>query len=104
MRNERLDENERLVALAGLPEWSLAEEHEAIERSYSFASFADAFAFMTRVAFIAEAIGHHPDWFNSYDEVEVSLSTHEVEGLTDRDIKLAKAMDEVARAFISAPS
>ena len=100
----RLDENARLDALASLPEWTLVEGREAIGRSYRFASFADAFTFMTRVAFIAEAMNHHPEWRNVYRDVEVTLSTHEAGGLTALDVELARAMDQVARQLIVAPS
>lgn len=100
----RLDENARLEALASLPGWSLVEGREAIERDFRFASFADAFAFMTRVAFIAEAMNHHPEWRNVYRDVEVTLSTHEAGGLTALDVELARAMDQVARQLIVAPS
>ena len=104
MTAPRLDENARLEALAGLPQWTLAEGREAIERQYRFTTFADAFTFMTRVAFIAEAMNHHPEWRNVYRDVEVTLSTHDAGGLTAIDVELARAMDEVARRIIVAPS
>jgi len=104
MGGVRLEENERLEALASLPEWTLSEEREAIERSYEFANFVEAFTFMTKIAFAAEALNHHPEWFNVYGTVDVSLSTHEAGGLTALDIKLARLMDETARTLISAPS
>jgi len=80
MGGVRLEENERLEALASLPEWTLSEEREAIERSYEFANFVEAFTFMTKIAFAAEALNHHPEWFNVYGTVDVSLSTHEAGG------------------------
>lgn len=104
MTVNRLDEDERLAALASLSAWTLAGEREAIERSIRFASFADAITFMTRVAFIAEAMNHHPEWSNVYRDVNIMLSTHDAGGLTRLDIDLARAIDEVAARFISAPS
>lgn len=104
MTSPRLDETARLEALTRLPAWRLADGREAIERRYRFASFADAITFMARVAFIAEAMDHHPEWRNVYRDVDVVLSTHDAGGLTMLDIKLADAMDKVALTFISAPS
>jgi len=71
-------------------------ERDAIRKTYHFPDFSSTWAFMTRVALQAEKMGHHPEWFNVYNRVEVILSTHDVEGLTQRDIDLARFMDEIA--------
>ena len=84
------------AALAGLPGWSAAEGRDAIVKTFKFADFNAAFGWMTRVALAAEKLDHHPEWFNVYKNVEVTLSTHDAGGLTERDIKLAEAMDKLA--------
>ncbi|ADZ68678.1 putative Pterin-4-alpha-carbinolamine dehydratase 2 (PHS 2) (4-alpha-hydroxy-tetrahydropterin dehydratase 2) [Polymorphum gilvum SL003B-26A1] len=92
----RLTDAERLEALAGLDAWTLLAGREAIRRTYAFADFNAAFGFMTRVALLAEKMDHHPEWFNVYRTVEVTLTTHDAGGLTLRDIDLARAMDRIA--------
>ena len=79
--------------LAKLDGWTLAEDGNSISRKFRFKDFKAAFAFMTRIADVAEAIDHHPDWFNVYDRVDVTLSTHDAKGLTELDFELARAMD-----------
>ena len=69
---------------------------DAIRKVYHFGTFSEAWAFMSRVALLAEKMDHHPEWFNVYNRVEILLATHDVEGLSDRDIKLAHAIDEIA--------
>lgn len=87
------------AALAKLPGWRKAEgEREAIARTYRFADFNTAFGFMTRVAIRAEQLDHHPEWFNVYNRVEVILTTHDAEGVTELDVSLAGFMDEAAKA------
>ncbi|MGN3973871.1 4a-hydroxytetrahydrobiopterin dehydratase [Tsuneonella sp. SYSU-LHT278] len=88
-----LTENERSAALADLSGWSLCREGKAIERTFTFADFGEAFAFMIRAALIAEKTDHHPEWFNVYNRVEVTLTTHDAGGLSVRDVAMAKAMD-----------
>ena len=83
-------------ALAQLSGWRAAEGREAICKAYRFKDFRQAFAFMTRVALAAERLDHHPEWFNVYKTVEVTLSTHDAGGLTELDLKLAEAMDRLA--------
>lgn len=95
-RPARLTEAERADALASLPGWELVEGRDAIRRRLRFASFGEAFAFMTRVALIAEKMDHHPEWSNAYDRVEIVLSTHDAGGLTALDITLARAIDASA--------
>ena len=87
----RLNDSEIETALAGLPGWTRAGA--GIERSYRFSDFVEAFAFMTRVALLAEKADHHPEWSNVWNKVEVRLTTHDAGGLTAKDIALATAMD-----------
>lgn len=86
----------RAEALAGLPGWREAEGRDAIERTYRFGDFNEAFGFMARVALVAEKMDHHPEWRNVYRTVEVTLTTHDSGGLTERDVRLARAMDAIA--------
>ena len=94
----RLSEEERAAALEALPSWNLVDGRDAIQRTFKFGDFNAAFGFMSRVAMVAEKMDHHPEWFNVYNRVEVTLSTHDADGLTERDIRLAKAMDGFASA------
>lgn len=87
-------------ALEKLPGWSdLPGGRDAISRTYRFADFNAAFGFMTRVALKADKIDHHPEWFNVYNRVEVTLTTHDADGVTALDIEMALFMDEVAKAL-----
>jgi 4a-hydroxytetrahydrobiopterin dehydratase len=81
------------AALGQLPGWSAAEGRDAITRAYRFASFSAAFGWMARVALAAERLDHHPEWFNVYNKVEVTLATHDAGGVTELDVALAKLMD-----------
>ena len=90
---EKLSGAERETALAGLAGWTYAADSGTILREFRFKSFTEAFAFMTRVAFLAEKADHHPDWSNSYALVTISLSTHSAGGLTQKDVALARAID-----------
>ena len=92
----KLSGDARKQALAQVPDWSEAMERDAIFRKFTFRDFNEAFGFMTRAALIAEKSDHHPEWFNVYRNVEVTLSTHDAGGLTEKDIALAKAMDRLA--------
>lgn len=89
----RLTDAERDTALAALPGWSLRADGLAIERKLTFADFGEAFGFMARVAIAAEKADHHPEWFNVYNRVEITLTTHDAGGLSVRDVKLAEAID-----------
>lgn len=91
-----LSDEERTEALRALPEWRYDESERAIRRGYRFADFGEAFAFMTRAAIAAEKADHHPDWSNSWNKVEVALSTHSEGGVTGKDVDLARAMDGFA--------
>jgi 4a-hydroxytetrahydrobiopterin dehydratase len=92
---DKLDPASLPGLLAQLPSWSLDPAAAAISRHLAFADFNEAFAFMTRVALMAERRDHHPDWFNAYNVVEVTLTTHEARGLTMKDIELARFIDRV---------
>ena len=87
----------REQAIAELDGWQEVAGRDAICKCFAFKDFNAAFGFMTRVALQAEKMDHHPEWFNVYKTVQVTLSTHDAGGLTDRDVKLAKAMDRLAR-------
>ena len=89
----RLNEAERTAVLAELTNWRLDEEREAIVRDLRFAGFSEAWGFMARVALLAEASDHHPEWSNVYDRVTIALTTHDVDGLSERDVKMARAID-----------
>ncbi|MDC7784182.1 4a-hydroxytetrahydrobiopterin dehydratase [Rhodoplanes sp. TEM] len=93
---ERLSPARRREALAGLPGWQDAEDRDAISKVFTFADFNAAFGFMSRVALAAEKLDHHPEWFNVYRTVSVTLSTHDAGGVTERDISLATAMEAIA--------
>lgn len=93
-----LTQTERDAALAKLPEWSLARDGKAIERRLAFADFSEAFAFMTRVALLAEKADHHPEWANVYNRVEIALTTHDAGGLSQRDVAMARAIDALVLA------
>jgi 4a-hydroxytetrahydrobiopterin dehydratase len=88
-------------AVAQLSGWGAAEGREAIAKSFRFADFNAAFAFMTRAALHAEKHDHHPEWFNVYNRVEVTLSTHDAGGVTEKDIALARFMDAAAERIAS---
>jgi 4a-hydroxytetrahydrobiopterin dehydratase len=90
MSRAKLTEAELATALAELPGWALAEGGVAIRKTFRFADFNAAFGFMTRVALKAEKMDHHPEWFNVYNRVEITLSTHDVGGLTELDLELAR--------------
>ena len=92
----QLTDEERGAALAGLPGWSFDAEARAIRRAFRFADFSAAFAFMTRVALAAEKADHHPDWFNSWNKVDITLSTHSAGGLTQLDLDMARCIDTLA--------
>lgn len=92
----RLTDAERKAALARLPGWSLRQDGLAIQRTFRFANFAEAFAFMTRVAIAAEKADHHPEWFNVWNRVEITLTTHDAGGLSARDLALADVIDGYA--------
>jgi 4a-hydroxytetrahydrobiopterin dehydratase len=93
---QKLTGDARKAALARLQGWSELKERDAIAKKFTFRDFNEAFGFMTRAALLAEKLDHHPEWFNVYKKVEVTLSTHDAGGLTELDIELAEAMDRLA--------
>ncbi len=93
---ERLIGAKRKEAVAELRGWAEVQDRDAIRKVYHFGTFSEAWAFMSRVALLAEKMDHHPEWFNVYNRVEILLATHDVEGLSERDVKLAHAIDEIA--------
>ena len=90
-----LTEAEREALLAAHPGWSLTREGKAIERHFKFADFSAAWGFMTRVALLAEQHDHHPEWFNVYNRVEITLTTHDAGGLSQRDAAMASAIEQL---------
>lgn len=92
---ERLDAAGRAALAADLPGWTLVEGRDAIRRCFRFADFSAAWGFMARVALLAEAQDHHPEWSNVWNRVEIILTTHDAGGLSARDLRLAKAIDAV---------
>jgi 4a-hydroxytetrahydrobiopterin dehydratase len=78
-----------------LPQWQTVAGRDAIRRGFVFKDFNEAFGFMARVALLAEQMNHHPEWTNVWNKVEVTLSTHDAGGLTERDLQLAEAMDRI---------
>lgn len=88
----------QLMAEAGLSQWALREDGKAISRNYRFSNFNAAFGFMTRAAIAAEKMDHHPEWFNVYNKVDVTLTTHDKGGVTMLDLNLAKDMEALAMA------
>ncbi len=93
---DKLAGDARRSALENLQGWSEAEGRDAIQKSFRFANFNQAFAFMTRVALKAEKMNHHPEWFNVYNRVDIVLTTHDAGGVTERDVELARFIDKAA--------
>ena len=91
----KLSDKKREAALAELKGWRLAEGRDAIRRAFKFKNFSEAWGFMNRVALLAETQGHHPEWSNVYNRVEILLSTHDCDGLSERDLKLARSIDKL---------
>jgi 4a-hydroxytetrahydrobiopterin dehydratase len=93
---EKLSSEQRATQIAQLDGWQNVEGRDAIKRQFKFADFNEAFGFMTRVAIKAQEMDHHPEWFNVYSNVEITLSTHDANGVTEGDIQLARFIDEIA--------
>lgn len=92
---EQLNEDQRAAALDRLGEWDYDDSRDALTRSFLFADFSEAFAFMTRVALLAEKADHHPEWSNVWNRVDILLTTHDAGGLSERDVKMAEAVDSL---------
>jgi 4a-hydroxytetrahydrobiopterin dehydratase len=91
---QRLEPQLARELLEALPQWRYDDRRGAITREYNFTDFTQAFAFMTQIALKAEKINHHPEWFNVYNRVDIALTTHDVGGLSQRDIDMALHADE----------
>lgn len=88
-----LSEEDRARLLADHPDWELTREGKAIQRTFQFGDFSEAWGFMSRVALLADSQDHHPEWFNVYAKVEITLTTHDAGGLSHRDAAMARAID-----------
>jgi 4a-hydroxytetrahydrobiopterin dehydratase len=97
MKLSQAERDQHLPALIG---WSMQHGRDAISRTFIFADFVTAFGFMTQVAILAEKADHHPEWFNVYHRVEISLTTHDADGLSMRDVHLARSIDAVAAKLL----
>ncbi|KAL3072656.1 hypothetical protein niasHS_017630 [Heterodera schachtii] len=97
MGKERLGEEQRKELLEPLLKegWETVEERDAIKKSFTFKDFNQAFGFMTRIALKADKMDHHPEWFNVYNKVDITLSSHDVQGISERDVKLASFIENV---------
>lgn len=89
----KLSASEIQNALSQLNEWSLSDDSSSITKTFKFKDFNEAWAFMNRVALLAEKMDHHPEWFNVYNRVEITLTTHDADGISERDIKMATKIE-----------
>ena len=94
--DEKLGGQDRIDALGGLKDWAEVDGRDAISKTFQFKNFNAAFGFMSRCALMAEKMDHHPEWFNVYNRVDDTLATHDADGITEKDIKLAAFMDQAA--------
>lgn len=99
MRPTRLEESQLQQALSTLPDWQRVDGRDAIRRQFTFTDFNQAFAFMTRVALMAEKLDHHPEWSNVYNRVDVLLSTHSAGGVTELDLQMARFCDQAGLSW-----
>ena len=95
---EKLTADERAAALKELSGWQMVDGRDAIQRSFKFKNFNEAWGFMNRVALLAEKADHHPEWFNVYNRVDILLTTHDCNGLSERDVALARAVNKLVGA------
>ena len=93
---DKLNEAERTALGHSVPAWEMAEGRDALVRRFKFENFSQAWGFMARVALLAEQQDHHPEWSNTWNRVEIVLTTHDAGGLSTRDIRLARAIDAIA--------
>lgn len=94
----RLSDEERAEFLKAHPDWDMVDGRDAVKRTLEFSDFNQAFGFMTRVALAADKADHHPEWFNVYNKVEITLTTHDADGLSQKDVSLAAFIDNAAKA------
>ena len=92
----KLTAGERKTALKELGKWKAARKGEAIQRSFKFKNFSEAWGFMARVALLADSQDHHPEWFNVWNQVRIDLATHDAVGITSLDVELARSMETLA--------
>lgn len=92
----KLSDVERREFLANAPGWRQSTDRDAIEKSFRFGDFVEAWGFMSRIALVAEKLDHHPEWFNVYNRVDIVLTTHDAGGLSARDVALSRAIDDAA--------
>lgn len=98
--NEKLSRrkiSENITAISG---WQTDKDGKVIQKSFSFKDFSQAWAFMSGVALLAEKMNHHPEWFNVYNRVEITLTTHESGGLTNKDFTMAMQIDDIVKTFL----
>ncbi|WP_194714769.1 4a-hydroxytetrahydrobiopterin dehydratase [Noviherbaspirillum soli] len=100
---EKLDSTRAAALLATLPDWAHDSQRDAISRTFQFRDFPQAFAFMTQLALMAEKRNHHPEWSNVYNRVTITYTTHDANGLTQKDIDLAGYADAVYAGFAAQP-
>ncbi len=93
---ERLSDEARAALQEELPGWAPVEGRDALKKTFQFKTFNQAWGFMNRVALAAEKLNHHPEWFNVYNRVEITLTTHDCDGLSDLDVTLARRIDKFA--------
>ena len=96
---EKLNKTSSTELLATLPNWKHDDVRGAISREFVLTDFAQAFAFMTQIAIQSEKRNHHPEWFNVYNRVTITLTTHDVDGISAKDIEMATLMNRIAAAF-----
>ena len=94
---EKLSPAERRRIMTRLKGWKKVRNRDAIHKEFRFKNFNEAFGFMNRVALMAEKMDHHPEWFNVYNRVDITLSTHDAGGMSERDVTLARFIDSIAR-------
>ncbi|KAF8792594.1 putative pterin-4-alpha-carbinolamine like protein [Argiope bruennichi] len=97
----KLSDEERLTKVSPLLNsgWSMVENRDAIYKEFLFKNFNEAFGFMSRISMQAEKMDHHPEWFNVYNKVQITLSSHDVSGLSDRDVRLANFIEKAFEPF-----
>lgn len=92
----KLSDHDRAAAIATLNDWTEVKDRDAIKKTFKFKDFNQAFGFMSRAALLAEKMDHHPEWFNVYNKVDVTLTTHDAGGVTDTDVEMAEMMERYA--------
>ena len=95
----KLSKTEVEEKLQDIEGWSMAEDKEVIQKSFKFKNFSQAWSFMSRCALLAEKMNHHPEWFNVYNKVDVTLTTHDADGVSELDLKMATYMNKYADIF-----